>query len=113
MLRRLMGGSPPDAETYKLFLTLRLLGLRARRPEPFTGGYEPLEAGERACAFVRGGDVVVAVAVRLGEIEGELHAPRGRWRDVLRGEERSFASREPLARVLGDYGLAVFERADR
>ena len=37
MLRRLMGGATPDAETRKLFATLRLLGLRARRPEPFAG----------------------------------------------------------------------------
>ncbi|MGA2924739.1 MAG: alpha-amylase family glycosyl hydrolase [Solirubrobacteraceae bacterium] len=110
MLRRLMGGSPPDAETYKLFLTLRLLGLRARRPAPFAGAYEPLDAGDRTCAFVRGGEVLVAVAIRDGEPEGELLAPRGRWRDVLRGEERTFAGREPVARVLGEYGLAVFER---
>jgi (1->4)-alpha-D-glucan 1-alpha-D-glucosylmutase len=38
MLRRLMGGSPPAAGTRKLFVTLRLLGLRARRPAPFAGG---------------------------------------------------------------------------
>ncbi|MBV8711088.1 MAG: malto-oligosyltrehalose synthase, partial [Solirubrobacterales bacterium] len=37
MLRRLMGGSPPIAQTRKLFTTLRLLGLRARRPAPFAG----------------------------------------------------------------------------
>ncbi len=112
MLRRLMGGSPPNAETYKLFLTLRLLGLRARRPAPFAGDYEPLEAGESTCAFVRGGEVLVAVAIRPGVIEGSLSAPAGRWRDVLRGEERTFAGSEPVARVLGDYGLAVFERAE-
>jgi len=113
MLRRLMGGSPPNAETYKLFLTLRLLGLRARRPAPFAGDYEPLEAGEQTCAFVRGGEVLVAVAVRPGEISGQLRGIGGRWNDVLRGEERSLARSEPVARVLGDYGLGVFERADR
>ncbi len=54
MLRRLMGGSPPTGETRKLFLILRLLGLRARRPEMFLGGaYEPLEAGPEVCAFLR------------------------------------------------------------
>ncbi len=111
MLRRLMGGSPPDGGTMKLFVTLRLLGLRARRPEVMIGGgYEPLEAGEHALAFVRGGVILVAVALRDAGLEAALAAPRGRWRDVLRGEERSFAMREPLARVVGEHGFAVFER---
>ncbi len=110
MLARLMGGSPPDPQTAKLWLNLRLLGLRARRPEPFAGDYEPLDAGEGTCAYVRGGDVLVAVTVRPGAPGGMLAAPRGRWRDVLRGEERSFAGAEPLARLLGEHGLAVFER---
>src|SRR5581483_2735674 len=50
MLRRVMGGSPPVAETRKLFLILRLLGLRARQPEIFAAGsYEALDAGAAAC----------------------------------------------------------------
>jgi (1->4)-alpha-D-glucan 1-alpha-D-glucosylmutase len=112
MLRRLMGGSPPDRETYKLFVTLRLLGLRARRPEPFAGGYQPLEAGERACAFLRGDDVLVVVAVRDGDARARLETPGGRWRDVLRGDERSFDRRVPLHAVLGDPCVAVFERLE-
>ncbi len=110
MLRRLMGGSPPDRETLKLFLTLRLLGLRNRRREAFDGDYEPVAAGERTCAFLRGGDVLVVVAVRDGAREGVLEGPRGRWRDVLRGEERAFDARQPLSRMLGEDGLGVFER---
>jgi len=110
MLRRLMGGSPPDSETDKLFVTLRLLGLRARRPDPFVGAYRPLEAGERACAYLRGDDVLVVVAVRDGAPEGTLDAPGGRWRDVLAGEERSFDRRAPLSAVLAGRGCAVFER---
>jgi (1->4)-alpha-D-glucan 1-alpha-D-glucosylmutase len=110
MLRRLMGGTPATGEAVKPFLILRLLGLRARRPEPFLGGsYEPLGAGPAACAFVRGGDVLVVVGVSPAP-EGELAAPGGRWRDVLRGEERSFAAREPLGRILGRRGFAVYER---
>jgi maltooligosyltrehalose synthase len=106
-----MGGSPPDFETRKMFLILRLLGLRGRRPEVFGGGrYEPLDAGESACAFLRGGDVMVVVAVR-GELGGDaLQAPRGRWRDVLRGDQRSFVGRTPLGDVLGQHGFGVFER---
>ncbi|MGH2883711.1 MAG: malto-oligosyltrehalose synthase [Solirubrobacteraceae bacterium] len=110
MLRRLMGGSPPDGETRKLFVTLRLLGLRARRPEPFAGTYEPLDAGPATCAFVRGGDVLVAVAVRSGPVEGTVEAPRGQWRDVLRGEERSFGSRTRLRDIVSELGIGVFER---
>jgi (1->4)-alpha-D-glucan 1-alpha-D-glucosylmutase len=112
MLRRLMGGSPPVAQTRKLFATLRLLGLRARRPAPFVGSYEPVEAGLAACAFVRGGDVLVVVGVRGGpNYEGALaDPPGGRWRDVLRGDERSFDAGVPVARVVSEQGVAVFER---
>jgi (1->4)-alpha-D-glucan 1-alpha-D-glucosylmutase len=111
MLRRLMGGSPPVGQTRKLFVTLRLLGLRARRPAPFGGSYEPIDAGAGACAFVRGGDVVVIVATRPPPFEGTLgELPAGRWRDVLRGDERSFGPGEDVARVVGEHGVAVFER---
>jgi (1->4)-alpha-D-glucan 1-alpha-D-glucosylmutase len=111
MLRRLMGGGSPDPESVKLLVTLRLLGLRARRPEPFAGSYEPLPAGEDACAFLRGCDVLVVVAVRsqVGKEEA-LAGAQGVWRDVLRGEERSFGAREPLARVLDERGIGIFER---
>jgi (1->4)-alpha-D-glucan 1-alpha-D-glucosylmutase len=111
MLRRLMGGSPPTGETRKLFLILRLLGLRARRPEAFLrGGYEPVDAGGEACAYLRGGDVLVVVGVRTTTPSGVLAGPGGRWRDVLRGEERSFGSAEPLTRLVGSHGFGVFER---
>ncbi len=110
MLRRLMGGSPPAGETRKLFGTLRLLGLRARRPLPFAGGYEPIDAGPSACAFLRGGDVLVVVTVRAGAITGTIDGPGGQWRDVLRGEERSFDSRTPVRDIVGERGIAVFER---
>jgi (1->4)-alpha-D-glucan 1-alpha-D-glucosylmutase len=112
-LRRLMGGGTPDAESIKLFLTLRLLGLRARRPEPFDGSYEPLDVGPAACAFLRGGCVLVAVAVRDGGEElssAALAGPGGTWRDVLSGEERSLDGGLPLGSLLDDRGIAVFER---
>jgi (1->4)-alpha-D-glucan 1-alpha-D-glucosylmutase len=112
MLRRLMGGTPVIQETRKLFLTMRLLGLRARRPAPFQGSYEPLDAGAGACAYLRGGEVTVVVAVR-NAAGGEAvlaEAPGGRWRDVLSGEERSFDSGQPLDGLLGEDGFGVFER---
>jgi (1->4)-alpha-D-glucan 1-alpha-D-glucosylmutase len=111
MLSRLMGGSPPDRATRKLYVIAQLLELRTRRPGAFScGSYEPVEAGDEACAFVRGGDVLVAVAVRDRPDGGGLEAPAGRWRDVLGGDERSFAARVPLPSVLRDHGVAVFER---
>ena len=111
MLRRLMGGSPAVTQTRKLFVTLRLLGLRARRPAPFAGPYEPLDAGPSTCAFLRGGDLLVVVAMRKPPFEGTLaELPGGRWRDVLRGEERSFGGRESVADLVREYGVAVFER---
>lgn len=79
MLHRLMGGSPPDAETMKLFLTFRLLGLRARRPDVVVAGsYEPLDAGEDACTFVHGGELLVVVSLRDAGLEATLDAPPGR-----------------------------------
>jgi (1->4)-alpha-D-glucan 1-alpha-D-glucosylmutase len=111
MLRRLMGGAPPVAQTRKMFLILRLLGLRARRPAPFAGAYEPLDAGPTACAFLRGGEILVIVAVRPIPFEGMVaDLPGGRWRDVLRGDERSFGRRESVAQLVDEHGVAVFER---
>jgi (1->4)-alpha-D-glucan 1-alpha-D-glucosylmutase len=83
LLRRVLGGGSIDDETRKLFVTQRLLALRARRPEVFLhGGYEPLEAGKGVCAFVRGGEVAVAVAVRKGVEVAKPQAP-GQWREVV------------------------------
>jgi (1->4)-alpha-D-glucan 1-alpha-D-glucosylmutase len=114
MLDRLMGEGRPTRETLKLFVTLRLLGLRVRRPEVFAEGrYEPLDADPDCCAFVRGGEVLVAVSLRPSTPAGALAPPPGRWRDVLSGEERSFAASEPLERVLSGRPAAVFERVGR
>jgi (1->4)-alpha-D-glucan 1-alpha-D-glucosylmutase len=115
LVRRLMGGGPPGEETRKLWVTLRLLGLRARRPEPFaTGAHEPLDGGPATCAFVRGGQVMTVVALPRAGAErssGELvGAPGGRWRDVLHGRTWSFGAREPVGRLVGELGFAVFER---
>jgi (1->4)-alpha-D-glucan 1-alpha-D-glucosylmutase len=55
---------PPTRETAKLFLIRRTLALRAQRPHAFAGAYEPIDAGPDVCAFMRGGEVLVAVATR-------------------------------------------------
>jgi (1->4)-alpha-D-glucan 1-alpha-D-glucosylmutase len=114
MLDRLLGEGRPTREMTKLHITLRLLGLRVRRSEVFeTGSYEPLDAGGDCCAFVRGDDVLVLVALRGEEPSGALSAPGGRWRDVLTNEERSLGSSEPLERLLCGRPAAVFERMGR
>jgi (1->4)-alpha-D-glucan 1-alpha-D-glucosylmutase len=84
LLAALRGGAAPDADTRKLWLIERLLDLRARRPEAFAGDYEPVEASGGTVAFVRGGEVAVAVAVRP-EGEVAVQPKGGRWEDVLRG----------------------------
>jgi (1->4)-alpha-D-glucan 1-alpha-D-glucosylmutase len=111
MLGRLAGGAQLGPDTRKLWLTSRLLGLRIRRPEAFAGGYEPLPAGESTVAFLRGGNVLVAVATRLGLPESALEGVEGRWRDVLHGDERVLEGPVALAELLDEYGIAVLERA--
>ena len=74
----------------KLDLIRRTLALRERRPAAFAGSYEPLDAGEHTCAFVRGGDVLVAVALR-GEL-AQLDV-NGHWRDVVRTPHLRLAER--------------------
>jgi maltooligosyltrehalose synthase len=113
MLARLQGGSPPDRQTAKLYLTMRLLALRIRRPEAFAGDYQPLTAGPDCVAFLRGGEVLVAVATRAETPESELGGVAGRWRDVLRGERRQLDERVSLRELLGRRGVGVFERERR
>jgi (1->4)-alpha-D-glucan 1-alpha-D-glucosylmutase len=111
MLGRLAGGAQPEPTIRKLWLTARLLGLRIRRPDAFAGAYEPLTAPDTAVAFVRGGEVLVAVATRPGPPDGALQGAEGRWRDVLHGDERVLDSSVALAELLDEYGIAVLERA--
>jgi (1->4)-alpha-D-glucan 1-alpha-D-glucosylmutase len=70
--------SAPDEP--KLHLTKTLLALRAERPEVFDGTYDPLDLGPDVCAYVRGGEVLVAVAVR----DGVEPSPPSGWRELLR-----------------------------
>jgi (1->4)-alpha-D-glucan 1-alpha-D-glucosylmutase len=112
MLARLEGGTSPEAtaDTRKLWLTRRLLGLRLRRQDALgsAGSYEALDAGPDVVAFVRGGDVVVAVATRAATPAGTLTVPAGTWQDVLRG---GIAASWALADLLDEHGIAVLKRA--
>jgi (1->4)-alpha-D-glucan 1-alpha-D-glucosylmutase len=114
MLRRVMGGSPPDRDTRKLWLCAQLLGLRIRRAGAFgpEGDYVPLDAGADLVAFTRGGgSVLVAVAVRR-EVNGELGPVGGLWHDVLGGEPVSLEQPVELSELVRQHGIAVLERAD-
>ena len=114
MLDRLMGEGRPTREMLKLFVILRVLGLRVRRPDAFsTGSYKPLDAGPAHCAFLRGDEVLVVVALRAEPAGATLAAPPGHWRDVLTGDERSHAASEQLERLLSGRPAAVFERVGR
>jgi (1->4)-alpha-D-glucan 1-alpha-D-glucosylmutase len=114
MAARLIGGASVDSGPglRKLALTRALLGLRIRRGAAFgpEGSYEPLDVGEDAIAFVRGGDVLVCVGVRRDSPRGELPPLSGAWRDVLGGARLALDDAVPLARVVDAYGLAVLER---
>ena len=57
-------GAAPTDESRKLWLIVRALVLRRSRPAAFAGGYEPLDAGPSHVAFLRGGEVLAAAAVR-------------------------------------------------
>jgi (1->4)-alpha-D-glucan 1-alpha-D-glucosylmutase len=109
------GGRPGDSlGDHKLWLTAHLLGLRARRPEVFTGGYQPLAGGPGACVFLRGGRLLVAVALPRAGADADpivRDLPAGRWRDVLTGEERAFDGSLPLSGLIDAMtGVGVYER---
>jgi (1->4)-alpha-D-glucan 1-alpha-D-glucosylmutase len=111
LLTEMRGGAAPTDETRKLWLIVRALALRARRADAFgAGDYTPLEAGPDACAFVRGGDVLVATALRRSVPDVRVAVPAGRWRDVLGGGEHRFDGPVPLAELVGEHGVALFER---
>ena len=94
--RRAALADPPP----KLDLIRRALALRARRPQAFSGSYEPLRAGPDAVAFMRGGEVLAATLLRGEPVE--LKLPAGDWRDVL-------AEREVSGTLTLD-GIALLER---
>jgi (1->4)-alpha-D-glucan 1-alpha-D-glucosylmutase len=86
--RRLLASATPPP---KLDLIRRTLALRGRRPAAFAGWYEPVEAGEDVVAFTRGGEVLVAVALR-GNLSS-FRSPSGEWGDVYRDESLLLAER--------------------
>jgi (1->4)-alpha-D-glucan 1-alpha-D-glucosylmutase len=101
----------------KLHVVSRLLRLRRDRPELFleASTYTPLDAGDRAVAFLRGGAVATIAPARAVELERSGWAddavalPTGRWRDVLTGAEHD-GGQVRLAALLTDLPVAVLLR---
>jgi (1->4)-alpha-D-glucan 1-alpha-D-glucosylmutase len=68
LLERLQAGGDVPREARKLWATWRVLRLRAEHAAAFLGTYEPVDAAEDVVAFIRGGEIGVAVALRPGAV---------------------------------------------
>jgi (1->4)-alpha-D-glucan 1-alpha-D-glucosylmutase len=79
VLSELQAGVEHDDRSVKLFVIWKTLTLRREQARAFAGGYEPIDLGAGVCAFVRGGEVLVAAAATPYATPKE---PEG-WRDVL------------------------------
>jgi (1->4)-alpha-D-glucan 1-alpha-D-glucosylmutase len=112
----LLGGGRPGEGLgdHKLWITARLLGLRARRPEIFSGDYRPIAAGSHACVFLRGEQLLVAIALPRAESEQDVTVagiPAATWRELLTGEELAVDGGVGLAQLIdARLGLGVYER---
>jgi (1->4)-alpha-D-glucan 1-alpha-D-glucosylmutase len=110
LLDGLLGGAEVDHETRKLGLIVRALDLRRRRPRAFTGGYVPLPAAHDVCAFARGGEVLVVVAVGSGA-QAAVAVPTGTWRCALGSGRELAGGGEPVDVGSSDWpGLGLWER---
>jgi (1->4)-alpha-D-glucan 1-alpha-D-glucosylmutase len=121
-LAALTAGAPIDRTNIKLHVIRRALGLRAARPAPFAGAYNPLKADEGLCAFTRGdNEILTVIALRADTTDATFTLPAeaaGEWRNVLAdsgpsgdaepitlGTEGTFASVG-----FGDWPVALLER---
>jgi (1->4)-alpha-D-glucan 1-alpha-D-glucosylmutase len=113
------GQVPPvdDTGAAKLALVRAVLRLRREQPGRFLaeGSYEPLDAGPRAVAFVRGGAVATIAPVRAVSVhrsgwgDDAVTLPPGTWTDVVTGAHRS--GRVRLDALLEAFPVAVLRRA--
>ena len=107
-----------DSGAAKLHVVSRLLRLRRDRPELFldASSYAPLDAGERAVAYVRGDRVATVAPIRALHVERHgwgddaVELPAGTWTDVLTGAERR-GGRVRLDDLLSIFPVAVLLRA--
>jgi len=121
-LAALDSGAEVTRANIKLHVIRRALALRASRPEPFGGAYNPLPADERLCAFTRGNHEILAVTATRETAEGATFQlppdTTGTWRNVLAGSARdpdaetiTLGTEVPFDQVrFGDWPVALFER---
>ncbi|HWF25101.1 MAG TPA: malto-oligosyltrehalose synthase [Solirubrobacteraceae bacterium] len=83
VLEQMQSGAPPDRRSAKLFLIREALALRARRASAFAGPYTPIPAPAEVCAFTRGEEVAVVVAVRGVPNLDAVRIPGQSWHDLL------------------------------
>jgi (1->4)-alpha-D-glucan 1-alpha-D-glucosylmutase len=109
LLDAVRDGAPvaDSPDTRKLRLVTAALSLRAELPEAFAGSYEPLDAGERAIAYVRGGSVLVIAELFPGGVDAVVDLPAGTWRDALNGRFYELAGRVRLAELLNDRPIGL------
>lgn len=122
-LAALDSGAEVDRTNIKLHVIHRALALRASRPDPFAGAYNPLPADDRLCAFTRGDNEILAVAAVREDATGATfrlsEGAAGEWRNVLAdaGRDADAAPIElggevPFDQVrFGTWPIALLERA--
>ena len=84
--------------TAKPFVTTTMLGLRQRKLRSMNGRYQSIISSPTTCAYHRGEDIVVAVALRGAPLE--IEPPGEEWINLL----------QPLDDVYSAPGIAVYER---
>ena len=109
-LARVRRGAAPTRGTAKLHALHRALALRRRRPDPFEGGYHPIDAGSDTVAFLRGDDEVLVVAALRADREASVAVPSGRWVDVLSGAEHDLSGLERVSDLVAGWGVALLAR---
>jgi (1->4)-alpha-D-glucan 1-alpha-D-glucosylmutase len=120
LLEALDGGPVPDVDDSgraKLHVVSRALRLRREHPEWFLAdaSYEPLDAGGRAVAFCRSGQVVTVAPVRAVHTErrgwgdDSVWLPEGSWHNLLTGT-KSAGGPVLLAELLADFPVALLVR---
>ena len=107
----------------KMFVTWRLLELRARHADLFRDGtYEPLDAGPNVCAFIRRykDDAVLVAVPRLiaslvkpgtfpiGDVWSDASlGASGKWRNLFTGDEHEGTA---IRKIFARFPVAVLEK---
>ncbi len=108
-----------DGPMVKLWLTWKVLSLRAERPGLFLGAdYTPLyatgEARMHLVAFKRGDDLITLVprlplSLRNRWRDSALHLPEGEWWDIFTGE-KYHGRQVPVQQLLERFPVALLVR---